>query len=224
MSNQVMSNQLMPKQSVFTIGKALVPSLIFVASLPLSFAVQAQQDVAVESDVQSAVANAEAAADLDITLQVVEDAESAQDLLNNIELPEEVREIAEQKLAAALAAIKAAREMQAQSGEGATTADQEAMLAEMAERRGELMASAQSSALAANEQAQQAVESAREAVEEALKNGLTNAEMQGMIEQMMQDILGSLPEEARGNLGDMDALMDSLRGEVAVDATDGAGG
>lgn len=224
MSIQVMSNQLMPKQSVFTIGKALVPSLIFVASLPLSFAVQAQQDVAVESDVQAAVANAEAAADLDITLQVVEDAESAQDLLNNIELPEEVREIAEQKLAAALAAIKAAREMQAQSGEGATAADQEAMLAEMAERRGELMASAQSSALAANEQAQQAVESAREAVEEALKNGLTNAEMQGMIEQMMQDILGSLPEEARGNLGDMDALMDSLRGEVAVDATDGAGG
>ncbi|WP_428819869.1 hypothetical protein [Microbulbifer sp. MCCC 1A16149] len=213
----------MSTQSIFSRKPMLLPSLLLAASLPWSIAAQAQQEVPVESEARAAVAEAEAAADLDITLQVVEDAESAQDLLNNIELPEEVREIAEQKLAAALAAIKAAREMQSQGG-GATSADQEALLAEMAERRGEMMAGAQASALAANEQAQQAVESAREAVEEALKNGLTNAEMQGMIEQMMQDIMGSLPEEARGNMGDMDALLDSLRGDVAADATDGTGG
>ncbi|MCK7598897.1 hypothetical protein M0G74_16610 [Microbulbifer sp. CAU 1566] len=197
--------------------------------LPLSSVVWAQQEMAAEADLQAAVEAAEMA-DLDITLQVIEDTESAQDLLNNIELPDEVREIAEQKLAAALAAIKAMREAQpgGQVPSGDSAASSEAMLAEMAERRAELMNNAQNSALAANEQAQQAVESAREAVEEALKNGLTNAEMQGMIEQMMQDILGVLPEEARGSMGDVDTLLDSLRGDVASepvsDTTDGTGG
>ncbi|WP_231758705.1 hypothetical protein [Microbulbifer elongatus] len=197
------------------IKRKLLCTALFTICLPLSCITWAQQDPATVE-----------MADSDITLQVVEDAESAQDLLNNIELPEEMREIAEQKLAAALAAIKAMREAQtgdsALSGEGA--ANSEAMLAEMAERRAELMASAQNSALAANEQAQQAVESAREAVEEALKNGLTNAEMQGMIEQMMQDILGAVPEDARGSMGDVDALLDSLRGDVASDASDAAEG
>lgn len=211
-------------QALVTSRKTLVQALILAAALPVSAATFAQQDLPVDSDVQAAVTEAEAAADLDITLQVVGDAETAQDLLNNIELPEEVREVAEQKLAAALAAIKAAREMQGGGEAGADDADREALLTEMAERRAELMASAQNSALAANEQAQQAVESAREAVEEALKNGLTNAEMQGMIEQMMQDILGALPEEARGGVGDMDALLDSLSGGVPAEAAEGSGG
>ncbi|WP_299594526.1 hypothetical protein [uncultured Microbulbifer sp.] len=222
-----MSQQLSKKLSAqvfFTRRPSLAQALLLATALPFSAVTWAQQDMAAGSDVQAAVAEAEAAADLDITLQVVEDAETAQDLLNNIELPEEVREVAEQKLAAALAAIKAAREMQAGGEAGTDNADREAMLAEMAERRTALMASAQNSALAANEQAQQAVESAREAVEEALKNGLTNAEMQGMIEQMMQDILGALPEEARGGMGDMDGLLDSLRGDVAAEAAEGSGG
>ena len=203
----------------FAFSKKLLGRALIAACLPLSTLAWAQQDMAPEADLQAA-ADAAEMADLDITLQVVEDAESAQDLLNNIELPEEMREIAEQKLAAALAAIKAMREAQPGSAglNGENGVNSEAMLAEMAERRSELMANAQNSALAANEQAQQAVESAREAVEEALKNGLTNAEMQGMIEQMMQDILGALPDEARGNMGDMDALLDSLRGDVATDA------
>ena len=217
-----MSN-IQPTASVSLFTKKRLCSALFATCLPLSSIAWAQQEMPTGADLQVAAEAAEVA-DLDITLQVVEDAESAQDLLNNIELPEEVREIAEQKLAAALAAIKAAREMQGNGEGGGSSADREALLAEMAERRAELMASAQTSALAANEQAQQAVESAREAVEEALKNGLTNAEMQGMIEQMMQDILGALPEEARGGMGDMDTLLDSLRGDVAPEVAEGAGG
>lgn len=206
------------KRDALMIG-ALMTSLLLAAE-PAA----AQQDTPIAPEAMDA--EVEASADLDITLQVVEDAGSAEDLLNTIELPEEVREIAEQRLAAALAAIKAARDLQT----GATSsgnAEQEALLADMAERRAELVASAQASALAANEQAQQAVESAREAVEEALKNGLTSAEMQGMIEQMIQDIFGALPEEARGGMGDMgdvNGLLESLRGDAAAGAEAGSGG
>ena len=202
------------KRDALMIG-ALMTSLLLTAE-PAA----AQQDVPIAPEAMDAAV--EPSADLDITLQVVEDAGSAEDLLNTIELPEEVREVAEQRLAAALAAIKAARDLQADGN-----AEQEALMEDMAERRAELVASAQASALAANEQAQQAVESAREAVEEALKNGLTNAEMQGMIEQMIQDIFGALPDEARGGMGDMgdvSGLLESLRGDATAGAEAGSGG
>ncbi|QIL90419.1 hypothetical protein GNX18_12130 [Microbulbifer sp. SH-1] len=209
------------KRDTLMIG-ALLASLLLVAE-PAA----AQQDIASAPDATGAGAETiDAGADLDITLQVVDDAASAEDFLNTIELPEEVREIAEQRLAAALAAIKAAREMQSGKA-GSDSAEHQALLADMAERRAELVAGAQASALAANEQAQQAVESAREAVEEALKNGLTSAEMQGMIEQMIQDIFGALPEEARGDMGDMNdvnGLLESLRGDSTAGADAGSGG
>ncbi|MBY6190010.1 hypothetical protein KUV22_06210 [Microbulbifer agarilyticus] len=193
-----------------------------IAALSVSNFAIAQQEVAVPDDgpmldVQTDVI------DPDVTLQVVEEAQSVEDLLNSIELPEEVRELAEQRLAAALAAIKAAREASPSNSDempSDVAERREAMLAEMAERRGEMMADAQNAALAANEQAQQAVESAREAVEEALKNGLTSDEMQGMIEQMVQDILGSLPAGAGVDMSEVDALLESLRGDVATEPVD----
>lgn len=207
--------------------KLLARALMLAAWIPLAAPVVAQQDDAaqVESpqvETQIDTVAIEEAAELDITLQVVEDAQSAEDLLNNIELPDDVRELAEQKLAAVLAALKAARE--AQPGD-ANRADREALLSEMEARSAEMMAGAQNSALAANEQAQQAMEFAREVVEEALKNGLTNADMEGMIEQMMQDMLGALPEGAAGNTNmDVDVLLDSLRGDGAGEGeSDGAG-
>ncbi|AQQ66496.1 hypothetical protein Mag101_01675 [Microbulbifer agarilyticus] len=188
----------------------------------------AQQEVALPDEGPALDVQADVV-DPDVTLQVVEDAQSVEDLLNSIELPEEVRALAEQRLAAALAAIKAAREASPSNADEVPSSGEvssevaerrEAMLAEMAERRGEMMANAQNAALAANEQAQQAVESAREAVEEALKNGLTSDEMQGMIEQMVQDILGSLPADAGADMSEVDTLLESLRGDVAAEPVD----
>ncbi|GAB2511188.1 hypothetical protein [Microbulbifer agarilyticus] len=219
--------QIIP--SVFTrhvVSAGLVG--LAVGALSFSSVTAAQQEAAAPDkgpalDVQADVV------DPDVTLQVVEDAQSVEDLLNSIELPEEVRALAEQRLAAALAAIKAAREASPSNADDAPSSSEvssevaerrEAMLAEMAERRGEMMANAQNAALAANEQAQQAVESAREAVEEALKNGLTSDEMQGMIEQMVQDILGSLPADAGADMSEVDALLESLRGDVAAEPVD----
>nr|WP_010133300.1 hypothetical protein [Microbulbifer agarilyticus] len=225
--------QCIPSLFALPVVSAGLVGLAFTALLFSSVTV-AQQDVAVPDDAPVLDAQADMV-DPDVTLQVIEDAQSAEDLLDSIELPEEVRALAEQRLAAALAAIKAAREA-SPSNQGEVPASnevssdvaarREAMLADMAERRGEVMASAHNAALAANEQAQQAVESAREAVEEALKNGLTSDEMQGMIEQMVQDILGSLPAGAGVDMSEVDALLESLRGEVAaepVDASDATG-
>ncbi|MCA0892501.1 hypothetical protein [Microbulbifer agarilyticus] len=212
--------------SVFT--RHVVSAGVAIAALCVSNFTVAQQEVAVPDDGPTLDAQTDIV-DSDVTLQVVEDAQSVEDLLNSIELPEEVRELAEQRLAAALAAIKAAREASPSNadevpGSNEVSSDvaerREAMLAEMAERRGEMMADAQNAALAANEQAQQAVESAREAVEEALKNGLTSDEMQGMIEQMVQDILGSLPAGAGVDMSEVDALLESLRGDVATEPVD----
>ncbi|MBY6210012.1 hypothetical protein KUV95_00455 [Microbulbifer agarilyticus] len=223
-------SQIIP--SVFTrhvVSAGLVG--LAVGALSFSSVAAAQQEVAAPDEGPALDVQADVV-DPDVTLQVVEDAQSVEDLLNSIELPEEVRELAEQRLAAALAAIKAAREASPSNadevpGSNEVSSDvaerREAMLAEMAEmaeRRGEMMADAQNAALAANEQAQQAVESAREAVEEALKNGLTSDEMQGMIEQMVQDILGSLPAGAGVDMSEVDALLESLRGDVATEPVD----
>lgn len=63
---------------------ALMTSLLLAAE-PAA----AQQDTPIAPEAMDA--GVEASADLDITLQVVEDAGSAEDLLNTIELPEEAR-------------------------------------------------------------------------------------------------------------------------------------
>lgn len=145
--------------------------------------------------------------DLDVTLTVVEETENVEDVLNNIELPPEMREVAEETMAAVMAAVSAA-----QNGEVKNKEEAEALVREAMARSSELAASARLSADAATEEAQRAAEVAREAVEEAVKNALSGADMQGVIEQMMQDILSSLPDDIRNQLTiDMDALIDQAQ-------------
>lgn len=150
---------------------------------------------------------AERPSDLDVTLTVVEDTENAQDVLNNIELPPDMREVAEETMAAVMAAVNAAQNGEVKDREAA-----EVLLREAMARSGELAANARLSADAASEEAQRAAEVAREAVEEAVKNALSGADMQGVIEQMMQDILSSLPEDIRSQLTiDMNSLIDQAQ-------------
>ncbi|SHF76499.1 hypothetical protein SAMN04487965_2645 [Microbulbifer donghaiensis] len=145
--------------------------------------------------------------DLDVTLTVVEDAESVEDVLNSIELPPDIREAAEETLAAVMAAVSAA-----QRGDVKSKEDAEALVREAVARSSELAANARLSADAASEDAQRAAEVAREAVEEAVKNALSGADMQGVIEQMMQDILNSLPDDIRNQLTlDLDSLIDQAK-------------
>ncbi|MFI2811933.1 MULTISPECIES: hypothetical protein [Microbulbifer] len=156
----------------------------------------------------------ESQADLDVTMSVVEDAQDAQDVLNSIELPPELREVAEQQMAAILAAMEAARAGES-SGEDQASLDPEtqARFAEALERSREMAASNTAAANAAVADAQLAAEAAREAIEEAVKNGLTGAEVEGIIDQMMQDILNSLPEDVREQMpADINTLIEEAKG------------
>jgi DNA-directed RNA polymerase subunit F len=146
----------------------------------------------------------EVESDLDITLTVVEETQNVQDVLNEIELPEGVREMAEQQLAAVMAAVNAAR-----SDESISAEETEAIVRDAMARSSEMIASARLSADAANANAQLATEAAREAVEEAVKNALSGADINDSIRQMMQDIFDNLPDDVRSQLpADLDALFD----------------
>lgn len=149
----------------------------------------------------------DAPSDLDVTLTVVEDTQDVQDVLNNIELPPDMREVAEETMAAVMAAVNAA-----QNGDVHSKEEAEALVKEAMARSRDLIANARFSADAASEDAQRTAEVAREAVEEALKNALSGADMQGVIAQMMQDILANLPDDIRSQLTiDVDALIEQAR-------------
>lgn len=156
---------------------------------------------------------AETQSDLDVTLTVVDESENVEDLLNNIELPPEAREIAEETMEAVKAVVTAARNGDIKSEEEAEALVQEAMA-----RSQELMANASLSADAANEEALRAAEATREAVEEAVKNALAGADVEGLIEQMMRDILENLPDGVRSQLpADLDTLFDEARNNLPQD-------
>ncbi|MFC6634162.1 hypothetical protein [Microbulbifer taiwanensis] len=151
--------------------------------------------------------------DLDVTLTVVEDSQDVEDVLNNIELPPDVREYAEETMEAVKAIVTAA-----QNGDIKSEEEAEAMVLEVMARSREIAASARQSADAASEEAQRSVEMAREAVEEAVKNALSGADMQGLIEQMMQDILGNLSDDVRNQLtADLDAIIEQNRENLPED-------
>lgn len=151
----------------------------------------------------------EVPSDLDVTLTVVDESENVEDVLNNLELPPEAREFAEETMEAVKAVVTAARNGDIKSEEEA-----EAIVREAMTRSEELMASASLSADAANEEALRAAEATREAVEEAVKNALAGADVEGLIEQMMQDILESLPEDVRSQMPDLDALLEEARNSL----------
>jgi len=156
----------------------------------------------------------ESASDLDVTLTVVDDSENVEDLLNNIELPPEAREIAAETMEAVKAVVAAARNGDINNEEQA-----EAMVQEAMARSRELMANASLSAEAASEEALRAAEVTREAVEEAVKNALSGADVEGLIEQMMRDILENLPDDVRSQLpANFDTLFDEARNNLPQDA------
>ncbi|WP_445365412.1 hypothetical protein ACJJJB_20670 [Microbulbifer sp. ANSA001] len=152
--------------------------------------------------------------DLDLTLTVVEETEDALDVMNNIELPPNLQEIAEETMAAVMAAVAAARE------EGGRESEElEGIVNEAMARHQELIANARLSAEAAREEALRAAETAREGIEEAVKSALSGAEIQGVIEQMMQDILDSLPADIREQITvDLNALFEQARENLPEDS------
>ncbi|MFA0811446.1 hypothetical protein [Microbulbifer epialgicus] len=142
--------------------------------------------------------------DLEVTLSVVEETEDVIDVVNNIELPPDMQAIAEETMAAVMAAVAAAQE-----GGGENSAEIEAMMRDALARHQEMATNARLSAEAAREEALRTAEAARENIEEAVKSALSGAEIQGVIEQMMQDILGSLPEDIREQITvDFDSIFD----------------
>ncbi|GAB2893997.1 hypothetical protein ACCI51_10995 [Microbulbifer echini] len=150
--------------------------------------------------------------DLDVTLTVVEEDQDALDVVNNIELPPDLQEIAEETMAAVMEAM-------ASSGMGAEHSEEiEAKMHEAIARHQEIMASARLSAEAAREEAMRTAEVARENIEEAVKSAMNGADIQGVIEQMMQDILSSLPVDIRDQIS---MELDGILGQVQEDLPDG---
>ncbi|WP_444920796.1 hypothetical protein ACJJID_18940 [Microbulbifer sp. CnH-101-G] len=151
----------------------------------------------------------EAAEDLDVTLTVVEEGQDAQDVVNNIELPPDLQEVAEETIAAVMEAVAA-------SGQGAEHSEEiEARMREAIARQHEVITSARLSAEAAREEALRTAEAARENIEEAVKSAMNGADIQGVIEQVMQDILSSLPEDIREQITmDLDGLFEQVQDDL----------
>ncbi|WP_444883543.1 hypothetical protein [Microbulbifer sp. PSTR4-B] len=148
----------------------------------------------------------EAPEDLDVTLTVVEEGQDAQDVVNNIELPPDMQEVAEETIAAVMEAVAA-------TGQGAEHNEEiEARMREALTRHQELIANARLSAEAAREEALRTAEVARESIEEAVKSAMNGADIQGVIEQVMQDILSSLPADIRDQISmELDGMFEQAQ-------------
>lgn len=172
----------------------------FLASAPFAFPALAQEapETAEPEDV------VEEPGDLDVTLSVVEDSEDVRDLINDLELPPEAHEIAQETWEAVKEVITAA-----ENGDITTEEEAEAVVQEAMARSREIAANARLSANAASEEAMRSAEVAREAAEEAVKNALSEMDMNGDIEQMMQEILDNLPDDIRSQLPDnLDTMLE----------------
>lgn len=172
----------------------------FLASAHFAFPALAQEapETAEPEDV------VEEPSDLDVTLTVVEDSEDVQDLINDLELPPEAHEIAQETWEAVKEVITAA-----ENGDITTEEEAEVVVQEAMARSREMAANARLSANAASEEAMRSAEAAREAAEEAVKNALSEMDMNGDIEQMMQEILDNLPDDIRSQLPDnLDSMLE----------------
>lgn len=184
--------------------KLLILGLL--AAAPVALPLQAQEAPELPDTVEDPT-------DLDVTLTVVDSAEDARDLINNLELPPEAQDIAQQTVELVRDVITAA-----ENGDITSEEEAQAMVEEAMARSREMAADANLSANAASEEAVRSAETAREAAEEAVKNALSEMDANGDAEQMMQEILDNLPDDISSRLPDnLQTMMESAGDSLPED-------
>lgn len=160
------------------------------------------------------------AAELDVTMTVVDADDTAEDVVNVIELPEGASEVAKEAAAFGLKTANAARgaigngvsgdaeeRIEATAGRGMTAEEVEAIIAEARARGENAVADAEAAAAAAQENAN----AAHEAAEEALKNALSGADFPGSRADV-QDILDNLPDDVKEHLPEnIESIIENAR-------------